>query len=291
MDTFDLILKEQDEVKRNKMIQERLMILNTESEQNKLIDTNAIHQGFIPTSDRLQFSTDFIMGDFDEPILSAYTMKYQGYFYEFMDYLNQNKISDVNTAILAISPFLKMYFGVQKDGNNKNNREVSFDNMGVKLSQIKKNNEEQYLEYYNKWFDIGIFKGNSMAECTEYAALTQNILSFMGFNSYYISGTFNSSKSNEPHAFNLVQTKPDKFFMIDSSNPTLMFDQRDNVIASKTKFSQITSEQFANAIQGQGFEQELKVCNYQKINGNVRTVDEDVWKYGIAPTHKRNKTT
>jgi len=122
MITFDQILKEQDVEKRNNMIQERLFVLDSDSEQNKLIDIDAIHQGFISPSDSLQFSSDFIMSGLDEPELSIYTMKEQNYFYEYMDYLNQNKITDINTAIQAISPFLKMYFVFQKKGNNKNNR-------------------------------------------------------------------------------------------------------------------------------------------------------------------------
>ncbi len=286
---FDLILKEQDEEKRKKMIQERLKFLDTESEQNKTIDVNSIHQGFISSSDSLQFSTDFIMGEFDQPILSIYTMKNQDYFYSYINYLHQNGIVDINTAIHAISPFLKDYFGVDKNGNNKNNREASFDNMGIQLSQIKEKSNQEYLTYYNKWFDIGIFKGNSMAECTEYAALTQNILSFMGFNSYYVSGSFSSSKNNESHAFNLVQTTPEKFFLIDASNPIIMFDEKDNVLTSRTRFSPLSQEQFENAISAQKFELELNVCNYQRINGSVRNVDVDIWKYGIKVNSKKSK--
>ena len=75
------------------------------------------------------------MSNLDEPLPSKYTMKSQDYIYEYINYLNKNNITDINKAILAISPFLKKYFGVGKNGNNKNNREVAFDNMGMQLQK------------------------------------------------------------------------------------------------------------------------------------------------------------
>ena len=42
----------------------------------------------------------------------------------------------------------------------------------------------------------------------------------MGFNSYYISGYFSTKNTEEAHAFNLVQTTKEKYFLIDSANPT-----------------------------------------------------------------------
>ena len=65
------------------------------------------------------------------------------------------------------------------DYTNKNDRSNSFDIMGSQLGEIqRKHGDSVFKKYYNKWFDISIFKNNSIAECTEYAALTQNLFSF-----------------------------------------------------------------------------------------------------------------
>lgn len=290
MNEFEKILKKQNNEKKKNMIEQRLIILNSKAEQNKEIGVNTIHQGFISTTDSLEFSEVYVMSNLDEPLPSKYTMKNQDYIYEYINYLNKNNITDINTAILAISPFLKKYFGVGKNGNNKNNREISFDNMGMQLSEIRQKSEQLYQEYYSKWFDIAIFKNNSIAECTEYAALTQNILAFMGFNSYYISGYFSTKNTEGAHAFNLVQTTKEKFFLIDSANPTTIFDEKGNVISARTQSCIISEEQFKDAISEEGFEIELNVCNYQKINGTIQPIDEDIWKYQTKKKiHKEDK--
>ena len=114
MNEFEEILKEQNNEKKKNMIEQRLIILNSQAEQNKEIGVNTTHQGFISSTDSLEFSSVFIMSNLDEPLPSKYTMKSQDYIYEYINYLNKNNITDINKAILAISPFLKKYFGVGK---------------------------------------------------------------------------------------------------------------------------------------------------------------------------------
>ena len=179
MITINQILSESDIENRKKLISNRLSELEQMSEQNKELDLNAIHKGYISTSDTIQFSSDLIVIN-DNPVKSKYTMRATDYFYEYVDYLIQNNINDIKSALYLVSPFLHEYFGTNRDYTNKNDRSSYFDIMGSQLGEIQqKYGNSIFNDYYNKLFDISVFKNNSIAACTEYAALTQNLFSFI----------------------------------------------------------------------------------------------------------------
>ena len=202
---------------------------------------------------------------------------------EFINYLIQKNIKNIMDALYLVSPFLHEYFGTNSDYTNKNNRSSSFDNMGNQLGEIKeKYGNSMFNDYYNKWFDISIFKNNSMAECTEYAALTQNLFSFIGANSYYVLGSFSSDEGkSESHAFNLVQLDADSFFIVDTANPTITYDMEYNIISSRPRIQKISRNEFIDAITGNGLNVDFSACNFQ-INGhNTRKIDVINCNYSI----------
>ena len=136
MITLSQILSEQDLENRKQLIDSKIMELEQIAEQEKELDLDAVHKGFISTSDTIQFSTDLIDIN-DNPISSRYTMKSTDYFYEFVEYLKQNNVKDMMSALYAVSPFLRKYFGVNPDYTTKNNRSDAFDTMGMQLSEIQ----------------------------------------------------------------------------------------------------------------------------------------------------------
>jgi hypothetical protein len=258
--------------------------LEHNSEQNKDLDLDAIHKGYISTSDTIQFSSDLIVIN-DNPVMSKYTMKTTDYYYEYINYLMKNNVKDIMSALYLVSPFLHEYFGTNKDYTNQNNRSASFDIMGNQLGDIqKKHGDSMFNEYYKKWFDISIFKNNSMAECTEYAVLTQNLYSFLGANSYYVSGSFSIDKGpNESHAYNLVQLDANSFFIVDTANPTITYDMEYNIVSSRPRIQKISIENFTNAINGNGMSVEFSTCNFQTNGQDTRRIDIINCNYGIKP--------
>lgn len=282
MITINQILSESDTENRKKLISNRLSELEQSSEQDKELDLNAIHKGFISTSNTIEFSSDLIDIN-DNPVKSKYTMKATNYFYEYIDYLIQNNINDIISALYLVSPFLHEYFGTNRDYTNKNDRSSSFDIMGSQLGKIQqKHGDSVFNDYYNKWFDISIFKNNSIAECTEYAALTQNLFSFLGANSYYVSGSFSSDKGqSESHAYNLVQFDANSFFIVDTANPTITYDMEYNIVSSKPRIQQISRDEFINAVTGKGLNVEFSACNFQTNGHNIRKIDIINCNYGI----------
>lgn len=64
---------------------------------------------------------------------------------------------------------------------------------------------------------ISAIKGLNIGECTEMALLSQNVLSFLGYNSFMIQGeSINSSAEQEGHNFNAVE-KDGKYIIFDSA--------------------------------------------------------------------------
>ena len=121
-----------------------------------------------------------------------------------------------------------------------------------------------------------------MAECTEYAVLTQNLYSFLGANSYYVSGSFSTDKGqNESHAYNLVQLDANSFFIVDTANPTITYDMEYNIVSSRPRIQKISIEDFTNAINGNGMSIEFSACNFQTNGQDTRRIDIINCNYGI----------
>lgn len=287
MISLQQIINEKEKEKRDFLITEKLKELEVNAEQNKILDLNACHKGFISSSSKLQFSASLITVG-DDCLTSLYGMKGTDYFYEFFDYAIENNVKDMTELLNAVSPFLRKYFGVNVDYTNQYNREASFDIMGNQLAEIReKHGKQEYENYLNSWFDISIFKGRSYAECTEYAALTQNLYSFFGFETYYISGNYANEQTQESHAFNLLKLPGEKYFIIDNANPTIMYDENFNIISSIPRRYQITQEEFFNGVNGDGFNIQFSVNNLQKIGNNIRKIDVKDCVYGIGTNTQR----
>lgn len=66
--------------------------------------------------------------------------------------------------------------------------------------------------------NLSEIKGAGLAACTEYAFLEQNILSFMGFDTYMVGGKISYQNGREEaHNFNVVRKSDGKFEIIDTA--------------------------------------------------------------------------
>ena len=66
-----------------KIIKERILLLESESLQNQVLDVNSIYHGFISSSSEIEFSTCGI--DANLGLMDKYGMKQQDYIYEFFN--------------------------------------------------------------------------------------------------------------------------------------------------------------------------------------------------------------
>ena len=118
-------------------------------------------------------------------------------------------------------------------------------------------NKKLYKE--NKMMSLHNFKEKQNAVCTEYAMLTQQLISFAGLKSKFVSGgpleIFNDkegefdSPSVEGHAYNLIflqnnKNKEETTALFDPSNPIMVKDKTDpSVSRPKTYLTSLTKKQ------------------------------------------------
>ncbi len=90
---------------------------------------------------------------------------------------------------------------------------------------IEKVDPKERERYYHNLGDLekdailSDFKGKNLAACTERAALSQNLLQFLGFNSVFKSSIITNSKGKEEaHDYNLVEFDG-KYYLYDATIP------------------------------------------------------------------------
>lgn len=266
MITFEEIINEKDKKKRDILIEKKIQELNEFSVPIK-IDTNSIFSGFISKNSVVYFS-DFHW-DLNKGLGSLYGMKTTDYFYEFFDFLSDRNLISKIDVINYVSSFLKKYFA--EEGTKKNDREVLFDDICNQLDHM--DDKDKFLRCKNNWMNIGIFKGRSAAECTEHAVIAQNLLSICDIESCYVSGNMKTSNSNEAHAFTIFKMN-DEYYLLDSTNPVCLFDEKDNYVGCKSFVAKLPYEKVIEFINSKG-EISLNMCNYMRTSsGKTIMVDK-----------------
>ena len=73
------------------------------------------------------------------------------------------------------------------------------------------------------------FKGKNSAQCSEYAAMLQNILSVFGYETVYIHGELDEGEEkNVSHAFNLA-VMDNTYSIVDIAIPTNCYDHNNRI--------------------------------------------------------------
>lgn len=83
------------------------------------------------------------------------------------------------------------------------------------------------LDFISDGFDIGKvsdLKGKNAAMCVERAMLSQNLMNFLGFKSFYKSSGIMSDGKPDIHAYNLVEYNG-KYYVFDATIPTVINEE------------------------------------------------------------------
>ena len=136
-----------------------------------------------------------------------------------MNGVDPNDIYEVSRVVLET---VNEYFG-------------GFDNISTRLDYYLPDDEPESIN--NK---ISNLKGTGAAMCVERAALSQNLLCYLGINSFYKSSGILKNNQRDVHRYNLIEYNG-RYFIFDSSMPNLIDNQTNPLIA------EIDSETFALA--------------------------------------------
>ena len=190
-----------------------------------------VFKGFIPFNTRIKYSN---LG------MEDYSMNTTDFFYEFAEYVKKNKIKTKLELIKAIEYYVINYFGYP---SNKTNREEIFEDRAWNSTTT----DEEYFEALKK-NSIGDLKGMGAAECTEYSALAQQLLSLFGTETYYLIGKIIHNDKEENHAFNAIKRKDD-YAIIDYSIPCPIYNDKEEIIGYVPFIGILSNEEFKEFIQ------------------------------------------
>lgn len=155
---------------------------------------------------------------------SYYNIKNNEYIYEFISILKRNNINNIDQALNNIYNFISYYFG--KDGDDEKRQNIF--------------NQHTFNDSYP---DISVLRNQNAAMCSERAAMAQNLFSFFGIESYYLTGYLKVNEQQEPHAFNLIKYKG-KFMIYDSSKDVPIYEK--NKIVGYRHYLQEVNDDFVN---------------------------------------------
>ena len=109
---------------------------------------------------------------------------------------------------------------------------------GLAKEENEQNRRNLYLDVekkYDEWepYSISEYRNNDTALCTERAAIAQNMLAFLGADTYYVMGHLsrNDGLINMNHAYNvIVDTEFGSGIIVDFTNPVLRQSQKERYV-------------------------------------------------------------
>ena len=176
------------------------------------VEYNTYYTGYIHDKVKLLYGRmrqdDNKMGSFG----FYYYVNNHEFIYEYLDFIQKQYYEDDFSLIYQTFYFIRNYFGVL----GKVERET--------ISGLVLNNHGEYIEP-TKQPSLIDFKHKGCGKCSEYAALMENILSFLGYNISYLMGTCNE----ELHAYNIILID-NGYYLLDASYCTSCYDIQYNYI-------------------------------------------------------------
>ena len=160
------------------------------------------HKGFISKDTKVCYSYAY----------EGYSISLTDYLYDFINYIKNNNLSPTPYIVFK---FLDEYFGERT-------------NVDIRNSNIFK--------------DISDFKHSGNAMCTERAALANNILSFIGLETYFCDGSiYHPNGDSGEHAFLIIKTEKGNYSLYDPTY-SVYYDNQDHPFICRL------SEEIANRI-------------------------------------------
>lgn len=234
--TFDYDKYENEEDLKN-AIKERLETLYKEAATREVVGFENLPplKGIIPRE------------TFIDNADAYYQIRNDDYIYEFVDLLKRYNIKDLKGTLNAIYNYIGYYFG--KDGSEDKRREILNSNATAGAPA-----------------DISCLRNQNAALCSERAALAQNLFSFIGVESYYITGEVGSKNGKGSHAFNVLKYN-DKMFLYDSAFEVPCYDN-DKLVGYRPFLSELDNSEIKYGTQ-------FRTKDYQMVRQNGK-VDKKI---------------
>ena len=235
---FEELIKEIENGKStDDIVEERLVYLNSEEYKSKMnrSDRDDFIQGFIGEDEKKSFTYDATCYWMDEK--QIYKDVIENIIRTNLSTIKQynslpipNLMKGVRHYFFRAQPnkeSLLVYQQMKSEGKSKDEIRNEFGKRLTKHlldkqdaeSKDELNAQIEEREEYGHMVPIPIsyIKGLKIGECTEMALLSQNLLSFFGFNTFMIEGkTYNSENQTEFHNFNFIE-KDGKYYAFDSA--------------------------------------------------------------------------
>ena len=185
-----------------------------------------------------------------------YLIRNNNYLYEFIKYLQINKIYNNNEAILILPVFLENYLG-RKTSRLKRREDVL--------------NKESYREIILN--DIEDLKEMNVATSLEYSLLAQNILTFLGYDAIFLIGSYKKISVNDFYSFNVIMID-NNYYLFDFYNPINVYDKTGDIVNKQPYQVKINNEDIDLFFQGlrplvlKEYKRVLTNHLYQQVNTN-----------------------
>lgn len=225
-------------------------------------------RGFIPLETRIKYSNRSV---------ETYSMNTKDFFYEYALFLKKHNITKKGMFIAALETFMNNYFGLEKKYTS---RETIFNDIPF---QTTKTDEEYFTALENN--SIGNLKGTGVAECTERAAMAQQILSLFDIETYYCIGCVKKGELEEAHAFNIAKTQ-DGYALIDYSMPVSRFNDEGKTTMYFPFIGEITDLEFEEFIKG---EKLIDFKDYEFVNNKKTSNDKE--RFYVTNSYKITKNS
>ena len=165
-------------------------------------------------------------------------MESTDFIYEFAHFIKKYNINNKAALINSLEYFVNSYFGLP----GKMDRETIFNEIALQTTTT----DEEYFEAL-KNNKLGDLKGKGAAQCTERAALIQQILSIFGTETYYCMGCVDLGDRQEGHCFNIVKRKDD-YALLDYSIPITLYKEDGSVKGYYPFIGTLTNEEFLDFV-------------------------------------------
>ena len=144
------------------------------------------------------------------------------YAYEFVNKMKKYNVHELRRAMEFVYYFVRYYFG--RDGSNERKRE--------------------FFPYRSEPYPLDMFRKKSVAVCSERAALSQNLMSLLGVESYFVIGTINGGN----HAYNIIHHRGDYYLYDTASDKPRIEDGK--IVDYVAFIKKLTPEEFESLCDG-----------------------------------------
>jgi len=259
---LDIILHCKDDELKNIVIKRAFELEESEStDRNYIIPSENLHDydsyyhGFIKSDVKI-FSS---IGNSNE---ECYTLNNYDYLVEFFKYIREKNVKSKSDLIKYMSSFMDNYFGEYKGIDKR----------------------ADFLRTKEGTATIDMFKKTGLAACSERAAIANNILTMIGFDSFFLTGEING----EQHAFNAILTSNNHLTLIDTTHCSGLYDKDNNLIGTATYFYNLGTINNISSSYITGYEP-------LELQDSIARIDDDGYiryeangnlkKYCIEPFH------